>query len=165
MLPKNGHCHFGHIDYCGVLIAPFVPADDTDPGLFGINIIGLGNDARGYANGGKYANDIQLFSESPTSFAGTRVLAVPSCCWHKKGTRLGSNAQKLHLAWEGTVHLIELSNISAFRFLHTKRMEIMLTAFWPPALLVQTGPSLGSHPPRLQFAWPLVSRLVKLSPL
>ena len=72
------HCHFGHTKYCGVIIAHLAPADDPHPELFGITIIGLDNDAGEYANGGRYAIVIQLFPESPTYYAGTRVLAVLS---------------------------------------------------------------------------------------
>ena len=39
-----------------------------------------------YADGGAYANEVLLFPVDPSEYTGKRVLAVPRCCQHKKGT-------------------------------------------------------------------------------
>ena len=52
-----------------------------------INIIEVDNDGGEYADGGKYANEVLLFPVNPTDYTGKKVLAVPRCCQHKKGTQ------------------------------------------------------------------------------
>ena len=86
MLLETDYCHFSNIDYCGVTFDHLIPTDDPDPERFAINIIEGDDNAGGYADGGKHANDILLFSVSLTDYTGTRVLDVPRCGQHKKGT-------------------------------------------------------------------------------
>ena len=64
-----------------------VPADDPNSEVLTINIIEVDNDGGVYADGGKYANEVLLFSLNPTEYTGKKVLAVPRCCQHKKGTQ------------------------------------------------------------------------------
>lgn len=40
-----------------------------------------------YADGGKYASEFLPFSINPIEYTGKKVLAVPRCCQHKKGTQ------------------------------------------------------------------------------
>ncbi|WEW58315.1 hypothetical protein PRK78_003783 [Emydomyces testavorans] len=77
-----------HIDYYGVTFDHLVPADDPNPEVLAINIIEVDDDDGGiYADGGKYANEVLLFSVNPIEYTGKKVLAVPRCCQHKKGTQ------------------------------------------------------------------------------
>ena len=46
-----------------------------------INIIEVDN------NRGEYANEVLLFPVDPTEYTGKKVLAVPRCYQHKKGTQ------------------------------------------------------------------------------
>ena len=87
MLLETDHCQFSHTDYCGVTFDHHVPTSGPDPEVFAINIIEVDNNGGEYAHGGKYANNILLFSVNSTDYTGTRVLAVPRCCQHKKGTQ------------------------------------------------------------------------------
>jgi hypothetical protein len=63
-----------------------VPPNDLDPEVLVVNIIEVDNDG-GYADGGKYANEVLLFPVDPNDYTGRQVLAVPRCCQHKKGTQ------------------------------------------------------------------------------
>jgi hypothetical protein len=84
---ETDHRPFSRIDYYGITFDHIVPADDPDPEVLAINIIEVDNDGGVYADGGKYANDVLLFSVNPTDYTGKKVLAVPRCCQHKKGTQ------------------------------------------------------------------------------
>lgn len=75
------------IDYYGVTFDHLVPADEPNPEVLAINIIEVDNDGGVYADEGKYANEVLLFSVNPTEYTGKKVLAVPRCCQHKKGTQ------------------------------------------------------------------------------
>ncbi|KAH8719437.1 hypothetical protein GQ44DRAFT_687709 [Phaeosphaeriaceae sp. PMI808] len=75
------------IDYYGVTFDHLVPADDPNPEVLAINIIEVDSDGGVYADGGKYANDVLMFSIRPNEYTGRKVLAVPRCCQHKKGTQ------------------------------------------------------------------------------
>jgi hypothetical protein len=81
------HHSFSHIDYYGVTFDHLVPIDDPDPEVLVINIIEVDNDGGLYADGGKYANELLLFSVNPNDYTGKKVLAVPRCCQHKKGSQ------------------------------------------------------------------------------
>ena len=52
-----------------------------------INIIEVDSVGGAYADGGRYANEVLLFSVNPTEYTGKKVLAVPRCCQKKKGTQ------------------------------------------------------------------------------
>ena len=52
-----------------------------------INIIETDDGGGVYADGGTYANEVLLFSVNPTEYTGKKVLALPRCCQHKKGTQ------------------------------------------------------------------------------
>jgi hypothetical protein len=75
------------IDYYGVTFDHLVPADELNPEVLAINIIKVDNDGGEYADGGKYANEVLLFPVNLTDYIGKKVLAVPRCCQHKKGTQ------------------------------------------------------------------------------
>ena len=49
------------IDYYGVTFDHLVPADELNPEVLAINIIEVDNNGGGYADGGKYANEVLLF--------------------------------------------------------------------------------------------------------
>jgi hypothetical protein len=51
-----------------------------------INIIELGHNGI-YENGSIYANEVLPFPVDPANYIGRRVLAVPRCCQHKRGTQ------------------------------------------------------------------------------
>lgn len=76
-----------YIDYYGVTFDHLVPADDPDPEVLVINIIELDDDGGVYADGGKYAREVLPVSVYPADYSGKKVLAVPRCCQHKKGTQ------------------------------------------------------------------------------
>lgn len=69
------------IDYYGVTFDHLVPADDSDPEVFQINIIEIEGD------NGVYVNTWRLFAIDPVEFIGKKVLAVPRCCQKRKGTQ------------------------------------------------------------------------------
>ncbi|KAF2240363.1 hypothetical protein BU26DRAFT_470660 [Trematosphaeria pertusa] len=75
------------IDYYGVTFDHLVPADDPNPEVLVINIIEVDSDGGVYADGGQYANEVLLFPVNPIQYTGKKVLAVPRCCQHKKGTQ------------------------------------------------------------------------------
>jgi hypothetical protein len=87
ILLETDHHTFSYIDYYGVTFDYLVPADEPDPEVLVINIIEVDNDGGEYADGGKYANEVLLFPVNPTEYTGKKVLAVPRCCQHKKGTQ------------------------------------------------------------------------------
>lgn len=87
MLLETDNHHFSYIDYYGVTFDHLVPADDPDPEVLVINIIEVDSDGGVYADGGRYANEVLLFSVNPTDYIGKKVLAVPRCCQYKKGTQ------------------------------------------------------------------------------
>ena len=64
-----------------------VPADDPNSEVLAINIIKMDINGGVYADGGKYANEILLFSVNLIEYTGKKVLAVPRCCHHKRGTQ------------------------------------------------------------------------------
>ena len=64
-----------------------VPADDPNPEVLAINIIEVDNNGGVYADEGKYANEVLLFSVNLIEYTGKKVLAVPRCCQHKRGTQ------------------------------------------------------------------------------
>jgi hypothetical protein len=76
-----------YIDYDGVTFDHPVAADDSNPEVLAINLIEVDNDGGIYADGRIYANEVLPFPVDPTEYTGKRVLAVPRCCQHKKGTR------------------------------------------------------------------------------
>jgi hypothetical protein len=76
-----------YIDYYGVTFDHLVAADDSNPEVLAINLIEVDNDEGIYADGGIYANEVLPFPVDPTDYTGKRVLAVPRCCQHKKGTQ------------------------------------------------------------------------------
>ncbi|KAF2241716.1 hypothetical protein BU26DRAFT_440072 [Trematosphaeria pertusa] len=82
----EGRRPLDYIDYYGVTFDHLVPTDDLDPEVLAINIIEVDKDGGVYADGGKYANEVLSFSVNPTGYTGKKVLAVPRCCQHKKGT-------------------------------------------------------------------------------
>jgi hypothetical protein len=49
--------------------------------VLAISIIEVDND------GGAFANKVLSFQIDPTEYTGKKVLAVPRCCQHKKGTQ------------------------------------------------------------------------------
>lgn len=69
------------IDYYGVTFDHLVPVDDSNPEVLVVNIIEVDND------GGKFASEVLPFSINPSEYTGKKVLAVPRCCQHKKGTQ------------------------------------------------------------------------------
>lgn len=69
------------IDYYGVTFDHLVPAGDTDPEVFQINIIEIEDDH------GVYANTWLPFTVDPAKYIGKQVLAVPRCCQKRKGTQ------------------------------------------------------------------------------
>lgn len=77
------------IDYYGVTFDHLVAPGDEDPEVLAINIIEVDKDNGDgvYADGGVYANEVLLFAVDPREYTGKRVLAVPRCCQHKKGTQ------------------------------------------------------------------------------
>ncbi|KIV98281.1 uncharacterized protein PV09_09871 [Verruconis gallopava] len=75
------------IDYYGVTFDYLVSPDDPNPEVLAINIIEVDNDGGVYADGGKYANKVLLRSINPIEYTGKKVLAVPRCCQHKKGSQ------------------------------------------------------------------------------
>jgi hypothetical protein len=75
------------IDYYGVTFDHLVLADNPNPEVLVINIIEVDNTGGVYADGGNYANQVLLFAINPTDYTGKKVLAVPRCCQHKKGTQ------------------------------------------------------------------------------
>lgn len=77
---------FSYIDYYGVTFDYLVPNDDPNPEVLVINIMEVDSDGV-YADGGIYANEVLLFPVNPTDYTGKKVLAVPRCCQHKKGTQ------------------------------------------------------------------------------
>ena len=57
---------------------------------YSINIIEVDNNGGVYADGGKYANEVLLFSVNLIEYTGKKgkkLLAVPRCCQHKRGTQ------------------------------------------------------------------------------
>jgi hypothetical protein len=76
-----------YIDYYGVTFDHLVTAGDSNPEVLAINIVEVDNDGGIYADGGTYANQVLQFPVDPTDYTGKRVLAVPRCCQHKKGTQ------------------------------------------------------------------------------
>lgn len=74
-------CCFSYIDYYGVIFDHLVPADDPNPEVLAISIIEVDNDE------GAFANEQLSFSVDPTECTGKKVLAVPRCCQHKRGTQ------------------------------------------------------------------------------
>ena len=64
-----------------------MPANDPNPEVLAINIIEVDNDGGVYADGGAHANRYLLFPVDPSEYTGKKVLAVPRCCQHKKGTQ------------------------------------------------------------------------------
>ncbi|OIW26032.1 hypothetical protein CONLIGDRAFT_516716 [Coniochaeta ligniaria NRRL 30616] len=64
-----------------------VPADDPNPEVLVINIIEVDDYGGIYTDGGKYANEVLMFSVNPVEYTGKKVLAVPRCCQHKRGTQ------------------------------------------------------------------------------
>jgi len=75
-----------YIDYYGVTFDHLVEPDDLDPEVLVINIVEVDKGGT-YGDGGSYANEVLLFHVDPTDFTGKKVLAVPRCCQHKKGTQ------------------------------------------------------------------------------
>ncbi|KAF1965908.1 hypothetical protein BU23DRAFT_593385 [Bimuria novae-zelandiae CBS 107.79] len=75
-----------YIDYYGVTFDHLVEPDNLDPEVLVINIIEVDKGGT-YGDGGSYANEVLLFRVDPTDFTGKKVLAVPRCCQHKKGTQ------------------------------------------------------------------------------
>jgi hypothetical protein len=87
---QGGKTFFTHplyIDYYGVTLDHLVAAGDSYPEVLAINLIKVDNDEGIYADGGTYANGVLPFPVDSTEYTGKRVLAVPRCCQHKKGTR------------------------------------------------------------------------------
>lgn len=80
------HC-FSCIDYYGVTFDHLVLADDPDPEVLVINIIEVDKGEGDYEDGGRFANEVLPFSINSTEYTGKKVLAVPRCCQHKKGTQ------------------------------------------------------------------------------
>jgi hypothetical protein len=52
-----------------------------------INIIEVDNGGGVYADGGVYASEVLPFHINPIEYTEKKVLAVPRCCQHKKGTQ------------------------------------------------------------------------------
>ncbi|KAH8710176.1 hypothetical protein GQ44DRAFT_742871 [Phaeosphaeriaceae sp. PMI808] len=69
------------IDYYGVTFDHLVLADDPYPDVLAINIIEVYSDEEIYTDGGKYANEVLLFSIRPSEYMGKKVLA------RKQGTK------------------------------------------------------------------------------
>ncbi|KAK2053959.1 hypothetical protein LY76DRAFT_580865 [Colletotrichum caudatum] len=82
----EGRRPLDYIDYYGVTFDHLIAPDDQNPEVLVINIIEVDNNG-GYADGGKYANEVLAFSVNPSDYTGKKVLAVPRCCQHKKGTQ------------------------------------------------------------------------------
>jgi hypothetical protein len=76
-----------YIDYYGVAFDHIVAAGESNPEVLAINVIEVDNDGGTYANGGTFANQVLQFSIDPTDYTRKRVIAVPRCCQHKKGTQ------------------------------------------------------------------------------
>lgn len=55
--------------------------------MLDINIIQVDSDGALYADGGKYANEVLLFSVNPKEYTGKKVLAALRCCQRKNGTQ------------------------------------------------------------------------------
>jgi hypothetical protein len=70
-----------YIDYYAITFDNLVAAGESNPEVLAINIIEVDND------GGIYANQVLQFSIDPTDYTRKRVLAVPRCWQHKKGTQ------------------------------------------------------------------------------
>ncbi|KAJ8113452.1 hypothetical protein OPT61_g4413 [Boeremia exigua] len=75
------------IDYYGVTFDHLVHPNELNPEVLCINIIEVDVSESLYGDGGSYANEVLQFPVNPTEFTGKRVLAVPRCCQHKRGTR------------------------------------------------------------------------------
>jgi hypothetical protein len=99
ILLETDHHPFSHIDYYGITFDHIVPADDPDPEVPAINIIEVDNDGGVYADGGKYANDVLLFSVNPTDYReeSTRRTEMLSA----QERYAGSQANKWHGSREG----------------------------------------------------------------
>ncbi|PQK18042.1 hypothetical protein BB8028_0010g00310 [Beauveria bassiana] len=76
-----------YIDYYGVTFDHLVSPDDPDPEVLVINIIELDSVGGIYSDGGLYASQVLAFPVDPMEYVGKKVLAVPRCCQHKKGTQ------------------------------------------------------------------------------
>ncbi|KAF2736380.1 hypothetical protein EJ04DRAFT_533635 [Polyplosphaeria fusca] len=77
----DGRRPLDYIDYYGVTFDHLVSADDPNPEVLAISIIEVDNDR------GAFANQHLLFSVDSTEYTEKKVLAVPRCCQHKKGTQ------------------------------------------------------------------------------
>ena len=80
-----------------------VPADDPNPEVLVINIIEVDSNGGVYADGGKYANEVLLFSVNLTEYTGKKVLAVPRCCQHKRCTQDSRRIDKEVVEREGEI--------------------------------------------------------------
>jgi hypothetical protein len=75
------------MDYYGVIFDHLVDGRDHNPEVLQLSIIELKEDQGPFADGVKYANDCLKLVIDPVDYVGKRVLVVPRCCCHRKGTQ------------------------------------------------------------------------------